>query len=307
LDRVGASSASRTGKGVHAYVLDTGVRTSHSDFGGRAISTLDMTSGELVECGGASDCARDNQGHGSHCAGSVAGKTYGVAPGASIHGVKTLGDVESGPWSWDINAMDWVATKGERPALISMSLGGGGQVKSLAEAVDATVDAGVTVVVAGGNDNDDACGFSPAHVPSAITVGSTTSRDERSSFSNFGTCTDIWAPGSDIISISHKSDTGKDTMSGTSMACPHVSGGVALLLEANPSWNSAQVLERMLSTSVKGAVAGLHPSDVNNLLCVGTCDPGSPAPPATTPDPCPYDWCGSYCWYGPCQSCSACR
>jgi subtilisin family serine protease len=307
LTRVGASTAAKTGAGVHAYVLDTGVRTSHTDFGGRAISTLDLTSDSVVECGGDENCAGDGQGHGSHCAGTVAGKTYGVAPGATIHGVKVLSNSGSGSWSWSYSALDWVATKGDRPALCSMSLGGAGTVNAMADAVDAAVDAGVTVVVAGGNDNSDACGFSPAYVPSAITVGSTTEQDTRSSFSNFGSCTDIWAPGSDITSASHESDTGSATMSGTSMACPHVSGGAALVLEANPSWGSAQVLESMLSTSTKGAVDGLYPEDINNLLCVGTCDAGSPAPPATTPDPCPYSWCGSYCWYGPCQSCSACR
>jgi subtilisin family serine protease len=307
LERVGASSASTTGKGVHAYVLDTGVRTSHQDFSGRAIATLDLSSGSVVECADASNCAGDVDGHGSHCAGTIAGNTYGVAPGAEVYGVKVLSDDGRGEWSWSFSALDWVATKGDRPALCSMSLGGAGTMNAMADAVNAAVDAGVTVVVAGGNDNSDACGFSPAFVPSAITVGSTADGDVRSSFSNFGSCTDIWAPGSDITSASHTSDTGSATMSGTSMACPHVSGGAALILEANPSMNPGEVLERMLSTSTKGAVAGLYPEDVNNLLCVGTCNPGSPAPPATTPDPCPYSWCGNFCWYGPCQSCSACR
>merc|ERR1719434_242842 len=138
-----------------------------------------------------------------------------------------------------------------------MSLGGSGIVNSMADAVDAAVDAGVTVVVAGGNDNSDACGFSPAYVPSAITVGSTTSTDTRSSFSNYGTCTDIWAPGSDITSASHRSDDGSATFSGTSMACPHVSGAAALLLEANPRWVSRNVLASMISSSTKGVIRDL--------------------------------------------------
>merc|ERR1712066_546517 len=147
--------------------------------------------------------------------------------------------------------------------------GGQGTQQAMKDAVDASVNAGVTVVVAGGNSNSDACRFSPAFVPSAITVGSTTSTDARSYFSNYGSCTNIWAPGSDVVSASHTSDTGSRSLSGTSMACPHVSGGAALVLEADPSKKSSAVLEDMIDTSYRNVLSGLKASDINALLCRG--------------------------------------
>merc|ERR1719191_1703485 len=141
----------------------------------------------------------------------------------------------------------------ERPAIASMSLGGRGTQQAMREAVDAAVNSGVVVVVAGGNSNTDACGFSPAFIPSAITVGSTTSTDSRSSFSNYGSCTNIWAPGSNVKSASHRSDTGSATLSGTSMACPHVSGGAALVLGANPNQRPSAVLAELLDDAYMNA------------------------------------------------------
>merc|ERR1719356_2108162 len=157
------------------------------------------------------------------------------------------------------------------------------------EAVDAAVNSGVVVVVAGGNSNADACGFSPAFVPSAITVGSTDSRDRRSSFSNFGRCTDIWAPGSAVVSASHRSDTCSTSLSGTSMACPHVSGGAAIVLDANPDFAASKVISELLSGAVVGAISGLRNGDTNALLYVGEGGP-PPAPPAP-PAECPF-YCG---------------
>merc|ERR1719512_531948 len=283
LTRVGVPEADKTGKGVHVYVCDTGIRTSHEDFGGRAIPALDMSSGSLKECNGVPSCAGDAQGHGTHCAGTVGGRTFGVAPQALLHNVKVLSDSGSGDWSWSYSALDWLATTGERPAVASMSLGGPGSQNGMKVAVDTAVDSGVTVVVAGGNDNSDACGFSPAFVPSAITVGSTTSTDRRSSFSNYGRCTNIWAPGSDVKSASHRSDSGTATLSGTSMACPHVSGGAALVLQASPSKSSSAVLSELLDRAVRNAISDLRSGDTNALLYVG--EGGSPTPPSPTPTP----------------------
>jgi len=268
LNRVNADQRSRSGGAATVFVLDTGVRLSHNDFGGRASSGLDMTVGSPRECNGDANCAADRQGHGTHCAGSAAGETLGVAPGAKVVSVKVLSDRGSGSWSWSFYALDWMAQSSVRPAIASMSLGGRGTQSSMKNAVDAAVDAGVVVVVAGGNSNMDACGFSPAFVPSAITVGSTTSTDARSSFSNYGSCTNIWAPGSNVKSASHRSDDGTATFSGTSMACPHVSGGAALVLDADPNQAASKVLEQLLQKATKGALSGLKSDDINSLLNV---------------------------------------
>lgn len=289
LDRIGASTRGSTGSGTHIFVLDTGILSSHRDFGGRVVPTLDMTGGSMVLCKGDLNCARDSQGHGSHCAGTAAGETFGVAPEAVLHTVKVLGDDGSGSWSWSYDALDFLATSNIRPAVASMSLGGQGTQNAMETAVDTAVSAGVTVVVAGGNSNGDACGFSPAFVPSAITVGSTTSTNRRSSFSNYGSCTDIWAPGSDIVSASHTSDTGSRSLSGTSMACPHVSGAAALILENSPSFSSANIIDEMLAKADRNWIADLKSGDTNALLFVGAQGgsegPIAPtqAPPATQP------------------------
>merc|ERR1719323_1863693 len=171
-----------------------------------------------------------------------------------------------------------------------MSLGGSGTQQAMRDAVDAAVNGGVTVVVAGGNNGADACNFSPAFVPRAITVGSTTSLDRRSSFSNYGSCTNIWAPGSDVKSAAHTSDTGSATFSGTSMACPHVSGGAAIVLAGNPSMKSSAVLQELLDTAYLNVITDLKAGDTNALLCVAEGGAPPTPTPAPTPAPAPGSW-----------------
>jgi len=283
LNRVGANGRSgNQGANTHIYILDTGVRTTHQDFGSRGTPAADYTTGSPKECNGDLECAADRQGHGTHCAGSAGGATFGVATQSNIYGVKVLGDNGSGGFAAIVGAIDYLASSGARPTVGSMSLGGQcpfgwcGLMGSVKTAVDTAVDAGVTIVVAGGNSNSDACGFVPAFVPSAITVGSTDSTDARSFFSNYGRCTNIWAPGSDITSASHQSDSGSATFSGTSMACPHVAGGAALMLESNPDFNAPQVLEKLLAKAATNFITDLKSGDTNKLLYVAADAPPPP-------------------------------
>jgi len=286
LDRVAAPERSSQGAGVHIYVLDTGVRVSHQDFSGRGVAALDVSSGSAVECeAGDASCARDRDGHGTHCAGTAAGVTFGVAPGSTVHGVKVLSDEGSGSWSWSYSALDWIGFRGQRPAVASMSLGGMGTQNAMKSAVDAAVASGVTVVVAAGNENSNACNFSPAFVPSAITVASSTSADWKSRFSNHGACVNIWAPGSSIVSASHLSDTGSDTLSGTSMACPHVSGGAALVLERNPGLTPQQVLASLKESAEFGPIKNIQFGSPAELLWVGSAPAPSPVPTPAPPAP----------------------
>jgi len=291
LTRVGTSGRGRTGTGVNIYVQDTGIRYSHRDFGGRAVPAIDLTRGGLQVCGSDTTCALDRQGHGTHCAGTAGGSTFGVASTASLHAVKTLSDRGSGARSWQMAAIDWVTANGARPAVISMSLGGSGSDPAYTTSIGAATNAGVVVVVAAGNSNSDACNFSPAFVATAITVGSSTSTDARSSFSNYGSCVEIWAPGSSIVSAAVSSDTGSRSLSGTSMACPHVSGAAALILAANPSMKPSAVLQEMYDNGIENALTGLRSTDTNSLLYVGAGGPPPTPEPVPTPAP-PPSACG---------------
>jgi len=273
------------------------VRSTHADFGGRATPAFDAAANGR-ECNGDLGCAADRQGHGTHCAGTAAGTTFGVASRANVGGVKVLGDNGSGSFAQVIAGIDWVAASGARPAVMSMSLGGAcphgncERLKSTRVAIERAVARMVTVVVAAGNSNRNACVFSPAYIPAAITVGSTDSEDARSFFSNRGKCTDIWAPGSAITSATHEDDAGSKTFSGTSMACPHVAGAAAMILERKPDLKPSEVLQRLLDNAATGYVTGLTKFDKNTMLYVAA---DAPPPKGEVPPPgepnCPFFPC----------------
>lgn len=272
LERIGVGSRPNAGAGVHIYLTDTGIRYSHSDFGGRAFPAVDVSSGSLKECNGDRSCAADVNGHGTHCAGIAAGSMFGVASEAKVYSVKTLSDEGPGQASWSVVGLDWVVTKGQRPSVVSMSLHSQGVWKKYGRVIDDVTEKGVVVVVAAGNDNKDSCENSPSYVPSAITVGATkneNSRNVRAGYSNFGTCNDIFAPGSNIKSASKSSDTKSVAMSGTSMACPAVAGAAALVLKAKPGSKAQDVMTKLAADAKRGTLE-LKDGDPDLFLWVGT-------------------------------------
>lgn len=259
---------------VHAYVIDTGIRASHNDFGGRVGSGYSAIS----DGRGSDDC----NGHGSHVAGTVGGATWGAAKQVRLYPVRVLGCDGSGTNSGVIAGMDWVASNHSKPAVANMSLGGGASTAT-DQAVTRMRNAGVTVVVAAGNDNGNACNYSPARSSSAITVGSTTSSDARSSFSNYGSCVNIFAPGSSITSAWHTSNTATNTISGTSMAAPHVAGVAALYLAENPGASPSQVENALYANATTGVVG--NPVGSPNRLLYSRFDGGGGGDPDPGPGP----------------------
>ena len=246
---------------VTAYVLDTGVRSSHSEFGGRARSGYDFIDNDAD----ASDC----QGHGTHVAGTIAGTTYGAAKQAKIVGVRVLNCEGSGSYSTIIAGVDWVTKNAIKPAVANMSLGGPVS-SSLDTAVRNSIASGVTYAVAAGNSNVDACTQSPASVAEAITVGASDSADYRASFSTYGTCLDLFAPGVKVLSAAHSGDTSTTTMSGTSMAAPHAAGAAALYLHANPAATPAQVQDAMTGDATTAKITNSGSGSPNRLLHTAT-------------------------------------
>ncbi|MER3479631.1 MAG: serine protease [Meiothermus sp.] len=251
----GTYTYTATGAGVNAYIIDTGIRTSHSDFGGRARVGYDALGGNGQDC----------NGHGTHVAGTVGGSTYGVAKGVTLYAVRVLDCSGSGSTSGVIAGVDWVTRNHVKPAVANMSLGGGAST-SLDNAVNNSISAGVTYAIAAGNDNRNACNYSPARVSAAITVGATTSSDARASYSNYGRCLDLFAPGSSITSDWYTSDTATNTISGTSMATPHVAGVAALYLQGNPGASPATVQSALVNNATAGVLSSIGRNSPNLLL-----------------------------------------
>ncbi|MEU2060772.1 S8 family peptidase [Streptomyces sp. NPDC013455] len=247
----------KAGEGVTAYVIDTGVRVSHEDFEGRAVSGFDAVDND--------DKADDGNGHGTHVAGTIAGTAHGVAKKAKIVAVRVLDDNGSGTTEQVVAGIDWVTRNHQGPSVANMSLGGGAD-PALDEAVRKAIASGVTFAVAAGNESVDAGQGSPARVPEALTVASSTKDDAQSDFSNFGKIVDLYAPGSDITSDWNDSDQGTKTISGTSMATPHVTGAAAVYLAGHPDATPAQVAAALTGGATSDKITNPGGGTPNKLL-----------------------------------------
>ena len=256
----GTYTYTATGAGVKAYIIDTGIRKTHSQFGGRAIHGVDTTSPVGVT---SDDC----HGHGTHVAGTVGGSVHGVAKSVTLVAVRVLTCAGTGLNSGVIAGVDWVTGNhaAGQPAVANMSLGGG-KSAALEQAVANSIADGITYAVAAGNETEDACTGSPSGLAAAITVGSTTSTDARSSFSDFGPCVDFFAPGSSITSASFLTDTGTATMSGTSMASPHVAGVAALYLQGSPAATPQAVRDGLFALTTKNVVTDARSANAHLLF-----------------------------------------
>jgi subtilisin family serine protease len=265
LDRLGqrdlplnqAYSYTTTGAGVNVYIIDTGIRRTHTQFGGRAFAGFDAI--------GDGQNTNDCNGHGTHVSGTVGGSTFGVAKGVRLFAVRVLSCGGSGSNSGVIAGVNWVTSNHIDPAVANMSLGGGAST-ALDTAVRNSIAAGVTYAVAAGNSNTNAANSSPARVAEAITVGSSTINDARSSFSNFGSVVDIFAPGSSIQSAWFTSNTATATLSGTSMASPHVAGVAARVLQGNPGASPATVRNEIVNNATLNHLSGIPTGTANRLL-----------------------------------------
>lgn len=256
---------------VHAYIIDSGIRPTHSEFGGRATADYDA----LSDGRNGIDCT----GHGTHVAGTIGGSTYGVAKNVRLHGVRVLPCTGAGLTSHLMMGVDWVTANHVSPAVANISIQILGISTAFENAIQSSINSGVTYVVTGGNGNVDSCIVSPGHLSSAITVGAVGADDAKASYSNWGACVDIWAPGTSITSASHLNDTATQVMSGTSMATPHVAGIAALYLAGRPNATPAQVQQVLKTTSTTGIITGLDANSPNRLVYSwldGTPPPASP-------------------------------
>ena len=277
----GNYSYSATGSGVNAYIIDTGIRPTHSQFSGRVVSAYSA----IADGYGPAGCNY----HGTHVAGTVGGSSVGVAKSVTLYSVRVLDCSGNGTASTIIAGIDWVTANHRKPAVANISISGG-YMSSVNQAVQNSINAGVTYVVAAGNSATDACAYSPSSTAAALTVGATTSTDIPASFSNYGSCVDLWAPGQSIYSAWNTDDYSMGTASGTSMASPHVAGAVALYLQSNPGATPAQVAQAIMSNATTGVLGSMVSTSPNKMLRVngsgGTVtEPVPPPPTTTTPTP----------------------
>lgn len=270
----GAFMYAETGQGVNAYIIDTGIRPTHQDFGGRAVAAYDVV--------GDGQNGNDCNGHGTHVAGTIGSATYGVAKNVNLYGVRVFGCTGSGTVSGIISGVNWVTANRVNPAVVNMSIIVSSVSNSLNTAINNSINSGVTYVVASGNFNRDACLFSPGSVTNAITVGATGNNDARATYSNFGSCVDIFAPGNGITSLGITSDTATAVKSGTSMASPMVAGAAALYLESNPTASPAEVANRISLDSTTGTVTNIDTVSPNKLLYSWLGDAVPPTPGTVT-------------------------
>ncbi|MGW1058120.1 S8 family peptidase [Micromonospora rubida] len=249
-----------TAPGVHAYVLDTGIRATHVDFTGSAGGGYDAVDGALP----ADDC----NGHGTHIAGTIGGQQHGVAKDVHLVPVRVLNCAGSGTYAQVIAGVDWVTANAVKPAVATMGLGGNAST-ALDSAVTASINSGVTYTVTSGSSASNACNYSPSRVPAALTVAGTTPTDARMSSASYGSCVDLFAPGQGITSTWHTSDTATNTISGGPMAAAHTAGCAAMVLQDHPTWTPAQVAAHLTGTATTGVVGTPGAGSPNRLLYCG--------------------------------------
>lgn len=290
----GVYAYSATGSGVSAYIIDTGIRRSHSQFGGRALAGFTA----IADGYGSDDC----HWHGTHVAGTVGGITVGVARAVTLFAVRVLDCSGSGSVSGVIAGVDWVTANRRLPAVANMSLVGEYS-DALNAAIQNSVNSGVTYVVAAGNAASNACSYSPASAPNAITTGATAAGDDQASYSNFGSCVDLYAPGTSILSAWSASDDGLVKASGTSMASPHVAGAAALYLQSHPEASPTEVGQAILTAATGNALTALGPGSPNKLLRVNGPSEGMIVPaPTPLPQPAPVNSAPSPAFSASCPS-----
>jgi subtilisin family serine protease len=254
-----------TGVGIDVYVIDSGIRGTHTEFGGRVVYDFDAI--------GDGQNGYDCYGHGTHVAGTIAGATFGVAKQATLHSMRVLNCTGGGSVVGLLDAVEWLTANVRSPAVVNISITASAPITVIDDAINTSVASGLTYVVAAANNNADACGFTPGRAADAITVGATSQTDARPAFSNYGPCVDIFAPGTGIYSAGIADDASVAIRSGTSMSSPHVAGAAAILLETDPLMSPHAVEQAILATSTSGLITNGGEGSPDRLLYTGFRDP----------------------------------